>query len=795
MSLEEIFSTSELEVVVPDTSLEFPTSSVSVDEWLGRVKIGKVERKQAFFDEQLQSLLVLKVKHPTPDTPPNASSPPVLLLEFLNYLQISLEANYLAPLPSAPTHLETPRTSLLSAPPRLGIPPARSAQISGRHPPIFPPATPNPTPSTQEQDRQYAGAEGPFLAAIIWGNSTADDSKEAFTLLWSSKEKVWIAVYRMVLTISFVKAINFPNPLLSLTVSTTLREKPIATSDRHPLTKFLHTLGVKPPSSPVDDTSADGNLEHETLLDGLEEINLLEGLLAGPSFAKLGAEEIHVPSIRLGVVSRQKLFSLPPMLANTPFQPSPSPMTAVRKAHPTLRKSHRRTLPTVSSFELRMRTVFVPYVLLPETEGSVADIDDVEKERERREAGSAERTVVLCIEIKNFGDHQIGFLIDSLSIKIAGDGAKTTLIGWGESGLTAQAVKSTFPFKLGPLAQVNLLYAVTFLRAPDELDGFSFAKPEVKSKSELRRGVSITVNGQPYLPLTPSVRAHLTEPDAITYPTRIFSSVWSTVLDLDANPAPVLDPFDPSDPLGGYPNTLPEPASPFPGMAVSSARMGATPITPYYQYSSEVTPQSSAFPGQRKFPLTPGGYFQSKLSRTNTTSARASAIPVHLREHSPAPAGSQGRSYTPPSSVLGGGVHYLRSPTTWSAPTPHPNSPMIMHPQSPSGYDDQVLSAPVPAFDIPPTPAYPAFPQKSTLPPSPKSQGPIASQAQNNVGPSVEIRRDRPHSIPLPAGLPPTPIPHVGAAFGEQRMIAKLANSGATGENIVVSVGLLPVVD
>jgi hypothetical protein len=48
MSLEQIFSTSELNVVVPDTSLEFPPES-SADEWLGRVKIGKVERKQAFF--------------------------------------------------------------------------------------------------------------------------------------------------------------------------------------------------------------------------------------------------------------------------------------------------------------------------------------------------------------------------------------------------------------------------------------------------------------------------------------------------------------------------------------------------------------------------------------------------------------------------------------------------------------------------------------------------------------------------------------------------------------------------
>lgn len=48
MSLEHLFSTSELTLVVPDTSLEFPPSTTA-DEWLGRVKIGKVERKQAFF--------------------------------------------------------------------------------------------------------------------------------------------------------------------------------------------------------------------------------------------------------------------------------------------------------------------------------------------------------------------------------------------------------------------------------------------------------------------------------------------------------------------------------------------------------------------------------------------------------------------------------------------------------------------------------------------------------------------------------------------------------------------------
>ena len=111
-------------------------------------------------------------------------------------------------------------------------------------------------------------------------------------------------------------------------------------------------------------------------------------------------------------------------------------MTAVRKSLPTLRKSYRRTLQTVSGFRVRMRTVFVPYVLLPETEGTLAELDDAEKERERREAGSAERTVVLCVEIENSGESSIGagFVVEKVDVKIGGEGAKATLIGWGDGG-------------------------------------------------------------------------------------------------------------------------------------------------------------------------------------------------------------------------------------------------------------------------------------------------------------------------------------------------------------------------
>ena len=152
-------------------------------------------------------------------------------------------------------------------------------------------------------------------------------------------------------------------------------------------------------------------------------------------------------------------------------------------------------------------------------------------------------------------------------------------------------------------------------------------------------------------------------------------------------------------------------------------------------------------------------------------------------------------------------MQYLRSPTTYGAPTqaPMPHSPAPGAVVFSPGYDDNYTPTPQNTYDaIPPTPAYPAFPQKMSLPPSPMSQGPIASQSQNNVGPSVEVRRNR-ASMPatvgnlpmmhMQQGQPGTPVPHVPAAYGEQRMINKLMNSGASGENVVVSVGLLPVIE
>jgi hypothetical protein len=78
--------------------------------------------------------------------------------------------------------------------------------------------------------------------------------------------------------------LTFNNPLLCLTVSATLREKPIPTHPRHPLAVYFASISEKRFIAPESPENPDQGIQKEEpqLLDGLEEVNLLEGLLAGP---------------------------------------------------------------------------------------------------------------------------------------------------------------------------------------------------------------------------------------------------------------------------------------------------------------------------------------------------------------------------------------------------------------------------------------------------------------------------------------------------------------------------------
>lgn len=54
-------------------------------------------------------------------------------------------------------------------------------------------------PSTGEADRQYVQAQGTPLRFGIWGESTdmKDSQAKSFSLIWSGRDKTWIAIYKM----------------------------------------------------------------------------------------------------------------------------------------------------------------------------------------------------------------------------------------------------------------------------------------------------------------------------------------------------------------------------------------------------------------------------------------------------------------------------------------------------------------------------------------------------------------------------------------------------------------------
>ncbi|RDB17387.1 hypothetical protein Hypma_001684 [Hypsizygus marmoreus] len=789
MSFERLFASSSLNVVVPDTSVEYPPRG-SPDEWLERLTDSSVERKQAFFDEQLQSLLIFRVEHPTPAIPADPDNPPQSLLSFLAHVQISLEASYISSVPAQDPGLLRP--SKLSAPPRTAPLPKGGSlrlQAQAHHPSILPPNTPNPMPSSADHDRRYVTSEGTLLVASIWGQDTSEGSTEAFSLLWSEKEQLWVAVYRLSLTIAFLR-LNFADPLLCLTVSATLREKPLAlTQPKHPLGLFLASTGSQLLTTPVTPISPNGLLEEpaEDTFDRLEEVNLLGGLLAGPTFSNTSDNRIYLPTTRLGTVSRQKLFSLPPVSLPTIATPSPSPMTAVRTAHPTLRKSYRKTLQTVSGFRVRMRTVFVPYVLLPEQDRTL-DLDEAEDERERREAGNEERTVVLCVEVENSGESGpgTGFLVEKVDVKIGGEGAKATLIGWGEGCFQKDAQQKAFPLHVGSMAQYNLLYAVSFLRAPEEVEGFSLMRDPNNPEqypgalgSELQRAVAINIFGKPYLP--PKYTSH---PEPPSFPTQTFSSRWNCVLDLSAHQTQPSDSLEAQEEFTTGHHALPEPASPFPAANTPRTTNFISPNGGSYSPGS--TPQSSATAGSKRHTMPGGNLFAARSIKAATPSRAISMLnPLSARERDqpPVPGPTSRLSYIPPSVSS----QMPRSPTTYSAPPPPPLPPQLA--VETSG------TPPPPQFDQslpPPTPAYPAYPPLSAVPPSPMSQSPIASHNTGNVGPSVEIRRERGLGMGG-APVPQTPGPWVTGAFSEQKTFARFQSAEQSGESIVVSVGLLPL--
>jgi len=390
-----------------------------------------------------------------------------------------------------------------------------------------------------------------------------------------------------------------------------------------------------------------------------------------------------------------------------------------------------------------MRTVFIPSIVL-----------DASQE-ERDKIGDEERTVVLCVEIENSGEsgQGIGFEVENMDVVINGDDAKATLITWGQDSFTSQ--EDVFPLQIAQCVQYNLLYAVTFLRSPEELDAFSFFRNT--TQVDLQRAVSIIIHGRPYVK-SPS-------PTTVIYPTRAFSSKWNCVLDLNPNQPQNFHNLDPLDLPTAYPSVLPEPPSPFPVFRLQGSKRSPGLNVPF---STRTTSNSEATKGGQ---LMAGGMIRVSAPRMSAT-----------------PVGGNSQKMTLPALAIPG--LNIRSPTTYSAPLP----PLPHQPDTHKNYSQSLPSTRThtPIFEnLPVTPAYPAYPSKLTVPSTPISHAPVVSQSIGGVvGPTLEARRGR-ESGEIPAPQHRLDVGN-GQIPNEQKLMTG-AMDGDARDTVVISIGLLNV--
>ncbi|KAH7888903.1 TRAPP trafficking subunit Trs65-domain-containing protein [Phlebopus sp. FC_14] len=738
-SFETLFGSCVLEVIAPDTSVSFP-EDVSADEWLASPKESKMGREQAFFDEQLRLFLTMQIDYPSPSEP-DAYRFPQHLVDFLSHIQVSLEATYISHKPERDP--ETQQIPVLSPPRTSSGPKGRPTSL---HPSIFPPSTPNPIPSSTEGDRKYLQSEGILLLSSIWGASKpSGQDQERFALLFSEAQGVWIAVYEFSLVVSYLR-LPFSDPLLCLTASATLRDQSLSLSQtNHPLVVFLSEKGVipsqDPDATPEPGVSDEGEEDDTT---GLEEVNLLDGLSIGLDPSS-DSEPLYMPSTRLGNATRKQLFSLPPVSSR-----SEAPASTSKRPHHILRKSYRKVLQTVSGFRVRMRTVFVPHVLIPKDqpfEGS----GFFEGMNEEWEAGNNEQTVVLCVEVENSGESgpDVGFSLERVGVKVGGDGATSRLIGWGDTAFAPDVEQHLFPLLIGSMEQFNLLYIVSFLNVSNDKDDILLTGPAMNDIRDLQRAVTITIYGRPYSMNTKDGS------DSMSYPTGTFSSVWNCILDLSSKPRE--EPPDFHEPFGAPRSALPEPPSPLPGHGALASFL-SPPSTP--------KPPPPAIAGKRH---TLPANVTAMRAINPSANTRFSMPPRDQSTSSPMPPSQI--VFTPQSASMQASGR--PSPTTFGVP---PQMPGVV-----GGFNPNVHEYQTRAYTTPPTPSYPAF---SPAPNTPYAQA-LGSQ-QGYPDPSVEIRRER--GAGVMSAIPQTPLPTVYGTNSDPQQL-----SHTSGEPVIVSVGLLPI--
>lgn len=426
---------------------------------------------------------------------------------------------------------------------------------------------------------------------------------------------------------------------------------------------------------------------------------------------------IEFPTSRFSSSFRRAAFSLPPATPMVHPLTSPAAIANTQSTTPILRKSFLKVLHTFSGFQIRMKSVSVPYVIIPETQ---------ENEEERRAAGAEERTIVLSVELV-YGDttdnsKSSGFSIEDVEVSVGGEGATSYLLRW-EDRDGIQNSKPIFPLPIGPADQYNLLYAIRFWRQSDVDDIADTLRSEAGGGShpavqlDFQRPVAITVHGRPFDMMLPSDDlnnnnsntningVNQKKPPHVRYNAQTFRSRWNCVLDLSNQPDQVADPHEPQD-------ALPTPATPFP--AVESFAKRLLDRRPGLDKRHTIGEAAPSLP--RSFKL-------GSQPHRNSTSILSTSINIH----SPASASEvklNGRA-TPPNTNTFVKKH-SRVPSTTAitnipSPLPSPTSSENEYP--------------------PMTPAYPSYPP-DVFPNAPlASQSPIAN-FRASTSHFVESRRE-----------------------------------------------------
>ena len=556
------------------------------------------------------------------------------------------------------------------------------------------------------------------------------------------------------------------------------------TPARSVLAAMLLAAGGLPKSPASASTEPFTNAqEYDKFYHGLNEVNLLEGLSAGthpftststsyspsiaPSFSNAPLP-LALPSTRIGAKTRKQDFALP---ASPPPSVDLSSTTPTLATRATLRKSFRRTLPVVSSFRVRMRTVFVPYILFDSTHPDAA-LDDA------LAAGHAERTVMLCVEIEHPGQAPEAFSVDAVEVTVggAGDTRVRLLSGDGKSP------PELFPLRLSPHEQYNLLFAVELLSAPISEKEALLSMSASSLGEELQRPVTITVRGQPFSSSLSSGNDSGARvaggKEELLFPTQPFPSRWNCVLDLAPQRSPALGQTDSE--------VLPEPPSPFP---TTTPRLSSIPD------NKRLTPNPVA--GSKRFTMPSGPVPRSPRSMlslrasTGALNAGVGAIASTSVPSSPSPLSKF--AYMPPSvaAALSSGA----PPTTY-APPPSPGIPppaplnkMLPMAEADEAFVNGGRGTPPP----PATPAYPAYPKGSPLPATPRVQGPLAAWGAASV-PGAAVEPPRGGAAAAAAALLSRARVSSSPSSAHSPLLAHGPSASASAvperERIVVSVGM-----